>query len=60
VSQKTAYSEGNLYLCLGYVIRVLDPLFFISSHGVGLLFTKSISDIVFAIKRFALKIKLKN
>jgi len=40
-------------------MRVLDPFFFISSHGVGILFMKSISDVVSVTKRFEIKIKLK-
>ena len=34
-------------------MRVLDPLFFISSHGVGLLFTYKVSDVASGAKRFA-------
>jgi len=39
--------------------RFKSVFFFTSSHGVGLLFTYKVSDVVFVTKHFALKITLK-
>jgi len=50
---KKCFSERNFYLHVENVMRVLDPFFFIPSHGVGLLFTYKVSDVSGA-KRVAL------
>jgi len=60
VHPKNVRLEENFYLCVESVMRVLNPFFFFtSSHGVGLLFTYKVSDVVFVTKHFALKITLK-
>jgi len=57
---QTAYfSEGKFCSCVENVIHVLDPFFFRSSHGVDLLFTKSISMSYLPQNVLHLKIKLK-
>jgi len=40
-------------------MRMLDPFYFISSRGVGRLFTHKVSVVLFGQTGFALKIKLK-
>jgi len=49
---------GEFLFVFGKRHARLDPLFFISSHGVGILFTYKVSDVIFGQKRFALRITL--
>ena len=69
-SQRTAFSEGNFYLCVENVMWVLDPFFFVSSHGlariyllstykVSVLPSTTVPEVASGTKRFALKITWK-
>jgi len=51
--------EGISCLHVGNVKHVLDPVFFISSHGVGRLFTYKVLVVISGQIGFTLKIALK-
>ena len=57
--QTTAFQRGIIFVRRKHHERFRSVFFFISSYGVGLLFTYIVSDFVSATKRFALKITLK-
>ena len=58
VSPKNYFFRGK-FLFVRRKCHVLIRFFFISSHYIGLIFTKSISNVVSGTKRFAPKITVK-
>ena len=54
VPPNNCFSKGKFCLCVENVMSFLDPFLFISSYGVGILFTYKVSDVILGQKRFAL------
>jgi len=54
VPPNNCFSKGKFCLCVENVMSFLDPFLFISSYGVGILFTYKVADVILGQKRFAL------